>query len=414
MRIDINKFNAQAVRWSLFLLPLLFVFPLDARVVPYLILLLVSIYLLSTQGSVRRAYREFGSVAMAFGLYLPYSLVDVYLHDGSIGTADNGAHFLFFLLVASCFQYRNARRTFWWGLSAAAFAAGTLALYQHFILNLPHPYGSDDLGFSGAIKFGMITATFTLLALVAAIDNQLPLPHRVGHGVAVLVGVAGCIVIARRGPLLTLVLITSLIVIMRLLYYGKRRLAVLGIVAGFTALVVILNSQLQHRLSETLTEISSIHAGDLNTSIGIRILLWKTSIAMFIENPLIGVGMNQFDDHLQKMIATGVLPEFLGSFYHSHNEYLEALATGGIIGFAYFLWLIGAPIAYFSKHLAHRRGKPLANPAALGGLVSVLSFAFYSVTDNIFDRQVTTSLFAFLILGFAFITACTAQEQSHA
>jgi hypothetical protein len=57
------------------------------------------------------------------------------------------------------------------------------------------------------------------------------------------------------------------------------------------------------------------------------------------------------------------------------------------------------------RHLVRRQSNGSNTLAPLGGLITVLSFAFFAFGDNIFDRQMTTSLFAFLILGFTVMTA---------
>ena len=114
--------------------------------------------------------------------------------------------------------------------------------------------------------------------------------------------------------------------------------------------------------------------------------------------------MNQFGNHLRHLIASGQAPQFISIYDHAHNEYLEALATGGIVGIAYLLWLFGAPFAYFVRHLVRCQSNGSNTLAPMGGLITVLSFASFAVGDNIFDRQMTTSLFAFLILGFALMT----------
>ena len=410
MHVSRDRFLEFAVLCALALLPVTFVFQLQLKSVLYVVLLMAAIYLLCTSAEARQTCGAFKPIALAFGLYLPYSLASVWLQHGLPKAADNGAHFLFFLIIAVCFRKLRHQRIFWYGISAAALAAGVLAMYQRFGLNIGRPYGMygiNEIGMSGAIKFGMVTTVFSLLALLAALDKRTPMQIRLCHASAALVGFAGCQVIGSRGPWLALVVIgTGMMTGKMVPLNGKRRwIAVFATLSCSILLVVLFYRQLCIQFSSTADELSAIYGGNFNTSIGARLEMSKAAMMIFIEHPFFGVGINQFGDHLRHLIASGQAPQFISIYDHTHNEYLEALATGGIVGIAYLLWLFGAPFAYFWRHFARRQSKGSNTLAPLGGLITVLSFASFAVGDNIFDRQVTTSLFAFLILGFAVMTA---------
>jgi O-antigen ligase len=214
-------------------------------------------------------------------------------------------------------------------------------------------------------------------------------------------------VIGSRGPWLALVIIGTGMMIGKMVpLNGKRRwIAVFATLSCSILLVVLFYRQLCIQFSSTADELSAIYGGNFNTSIGARLEMSKAAMTIFIEHPFFGVGINQFGDHLRHLIASGQAPQFISIYDHTHNEYLEALTTGGIVGIAYLLWLFGAPFAYFVRHLVHRQSNGSNTLAPLAGLITVLSFASFAVGDNIFDRQMTTSLFAFLILGFTVMTA---------
>jgi O-antigen ligase len=410
MHISRDRFLEFIVLCALSLLPITFVFQLQLKSVLYVVLLTAAIYLLCTSAEARQTCGAFKSIALAFGLYLPYSLASIWLQHGLPKAADNGVHFLFFLVIAVCFRKLRYQRIFWYGISAAALAAGVLAMYQRFGLDIGRPYGMygiNQIGMSGAIKFGMVTTVFSLLALLAALDKRTPMQIKLWHAGAALVGFAGCLAIDSRGPWFAVVIIGTGMMVGRMVHLnGKRRwLAVFATLSCSIFLVILFYHQLYIRLSSTVDELSAIYGGNFNTSIGARLAMSKAAMTMFIEHPFFGVGMNQFGDHLRHLIASGQASQFISVYDHPHNEYLEALATGGIVGIAYLLWLFGAPFAYFLRHLARRQSNGSNTLAPLGGLITVLSFAFFAVGDNIFDRQMTTSLFAYLILGFAVMTA---------
>lgn len=416
------KFTRASTTLALSLVPLALVFPSALKSIVYAVLLLVAILLLATHGEARASYRAIRPIVLALGLYLPYSLLSIWLHKGVVKSADNGVHFLYFVVIAVCFLELSPRRFFWWGISAAAFGAGVLALYQRFGLGLPRPYGMygvSEIGLSGAIKFGMVTTLFSLLALTAALNRGNPTRERLCHGAATLVGFAGCQAISSRGPWLVFVVVASGIGIAYLLQLDKRRRGI-ALLAGFLAaafMIGVFYAELHELLLLTVKEITSLQGGDLHTSLGSRIAMWKAALTIFSAHPLFGIGLNKFGVHLNQMIAAGQAPSFVAVFGHTHNEYLEALVAGGIVGIAYLLWVLGAPLVFFLRRLTRFHAAKADIAAPLGGLITVICFALFALGDNIFDRQMTTSLYAFLVLGFAVMSvedarSCTKTNPS--
>ena len=60
-----------------------------------------------------------------------------------------------------------------------------------------------------------------------------------------------------------------------------------------------------------------------------RICIYKSSVQMFVDNPLVGVGYENFSKEYYKYKQ----PESIRDWYaHAHNDFLQFLATTGIIG----------------------------------------------------------------------------------
>jgi O-antigen ligase len=395
--------------WSLTLIPVSLVFSPRVKPLIYLAAFMVAIYLLIKFPEKRKVYSEFRLVAYAFAFMLPYTFVSVWLHGRMLDGVDNALHFLLFLVIAACFQQLPSARIFWCGISAAAFGAGALAIYQKFGLHIDRPYGMygiSKIGLSGAIKFGMVTTVFSLLALIGALDKEAPLKFRVWHVIGAITGIAGCQVIGSRGPWIIMLLLSLGIVIGKLLYANRKQRWIIIAVSILVAVLLLafFYPYLSNTLDVTFREAQAIESGDNTTSLGHRIELWKASIAMFLSHPLFGVGMQQFRFQLEGMIAAGQAPRSIAVFGHAHNEYLEFLANGGLFGFSYLLVLYGAPVVFFLRQLRIRIFRRQNATVPLAGLVTVLSFALFSFGDNIFDRQMTNSLFAFLTLGLAVLS----------
>ncbi len=391
-------------------LPIFFVVQTPIKKYLYILLFLTSIFYWITSKNYREPYKDIKWIALIFILYFPYSLASIWINDLSIKPADNAVHFLFFVIIAISFGQARLKKIFWYGLSCAAIVAAMVAFYQKFHLGMARPhgvYGVNELGLSGAIKFGMVAVVFTLLALQASLHAGFSSRVRCFHGFSAFVGLAGCLVIGSRGPWIALLIVAVCLLIpkVRSLSHQKPVIVAAVIFALGAVLIFGFRDLVFLRLDSTWIEIQSIRKGNWNTSIGVRLEMWKAAIEMFMENPYFGVGINQFGKALDIMVADGKAPEHLGIFYQTHNEYFQALATGGLIGFTYLILLFFLPFIYFLKSfIAINKLKNDSLPA-VGGLVVVICFLIFSLTDNIFDRQMTNSLFAFLILGFSFLTA---------
>ena len=123
---------------------------------------------------------------------------------------------------------------------------------------------------------------------------------------------------------------------------------------------------------------------------GRRADIWRSTWELFESSPLAGTGLGAY------WIAVAGHHRGSGESvpYQAHNDYLELLASGGIIGAvlaAAFLWLLAAR--------ARRRlgaGTPFARAAALGATAGLFGVAVHSLFD--FGLHVTSNAVAFAAL----------------
>ena len=119
-------------------------------------------------------------------------------------------------------------------------------------------------------------------------------------------------------------------------------------------------------------------------SVQYRLSVWRTSIAMFKDHPVLGVGPGVFKLHYPiyqanlRTFSPGI-PFFSSQESRVHNEYLQTLAETGIIGTAAFLWL--AICIFYSglKYLYHTKEPKQKN--IIIGLLAAISAIFL---DSIF------------------------------
>ncbi|MBD3821720.1 MAG: O-antigen ligase family protein [Thiotrichales bacterium] len=87
------------------------------------------------------------------------------------------------------------------------------------------------------------------------------------------------------------------------------------------------------------SDIEQFFAGNIHTSWGYRLEMWRIVLLGFVEHPLLGHGLDAFNAYTVALSQAGVtqLPNGFGS---PHNEYLHMLFSVGIVGLLLFLALL--------------------------------------------------------------------------
>lgn len=155
--------------------------------------------------------------------------------------------------------------------------------------------------------------------------------------------------------------------------------------------------------------------GDPET-INNRFYFWQTSIEMFKENPLLGVGGNNWKIHfpqygLEEMnysVANGVT-----QMQRPHNDYLWVLAEFGIVGFvlyiAFFLSMLICLFTLLKKGDSSKHGYYLT---LLFGIISYMSFAFGDFPMERIGHQVLLLLLFALVLKDYYMLKVNSEEKA--
>lgn len=92
------------------------------------------------------------------------------------------------------------------------------------------------------------------------------------------------------------------------------------------------NDYVRTRLAQIGVEFEQYQTGkNLNTSVGVRLILWQQAIVLWKEKPVIGVGIGNFVHYVKKNIAEKKT-ELRRSYGHAHNIFLYTLASTGFCG----------------------------------------------------------------------------------
>jgi len=144
------------------------------------------------------------------------------------------------------------------------------------------------------------------------------------------------------------------------------------------------------RLTDAAEDIRLFLSGNVDTSIGARLLMWKISIKMFLSNPIIGVGTGDYNLFLKDCITKGWPHSFLLHYNQPHNMFLFILATNGIIGLFSFLYIFKK---IFSISILQ---KPIQAYSILAIMVST-HYIIGGLSESLMNIHMFICCFSFLI-----------------
>lgn len=193
---------------------------------------------------------------------------------------------------------------------------------------------------------------------------------------------------SKAGILLSVVAIFSL-----LCYFAVKKKKVLQAILIFIVFVVVggvgvNNSSLKTRFTtayDEMTRDNSNPAAYLQST-GTRIWVWKSTIELIEENPILGVGVGDIrTDLTNKYKEVGIKDEAI-LILDSHQQYLQTTAEVGFVGLLSLL-LIFVSMFYYSKKFQHFL------------LFSfTLTYFLFGFTESMFETQGGIVFFTFFAL----------------
>lgn len=118
--------------------------------------------------------------------------------------------------------------------------------------------------------------------------------------------------------------------------------------------------------------------------------IWRATLRMFGAHPLLGVGLGGY------WIGITAYHEAPGTLtpQEAHNDYLELLASGGLIGFAIGVWFAVIVIRRARQNLSVDRGFKRA--ARFGAILGIAGVAAHSLVD--FGLHIMINALVFIVL----------------
>jgi len=171
--------------------------------------------------------------------------------------------------------------------------------------------------------------------------------------------------------------------------------AALSFIVALAALVAFL-SPMHQRFVELADELQTVRT-NWDTSTGLRLQIWQAAWHLFLQNPVFGIGPDQFANAAPKLVEEGYLSP-LGAAYAKaevHNEILTRAVTLGMFGLAAALLIYVVPFALFVR--AAGSPEEIKRRAGVLGACFVTSFFVFGLSVEIFDLKMTATFYSLTV-----------------
>lgn len=282
------------------------------------------------------------------------------------------------------------------GLAFGAFAftgvaTGSWAAWQHIAQGARRAAGFEPLH---AILYGNLSLSVGLICLAGlawAWHCHQRYRWLLLCGLGALGGLAASLLSGTRGGWVALPLAGLLFyrVYLRAWSRGWHALVLASIAMMALSLYALPQTGVEKRVDQAVEEGQSYLAGEAYGSVGVRLELYRTGLALIAEQPLRGYSLDEYRQALQTKLAEGDISKSVARHWHAHNDVLNAWVRYGVLGMLATLLLYGWPFAYFFSRLLH--AQPAQRPVVLAGMLLPVLF---------FDFGLTYAFFAYpVVLG---------------
>ncbi|NLZ10131.1 MAG: O-antigen ligase family protein [Alcaligenaceae bacterium] len=353
--------------------------------------------------------RDYQWVVASFSvLLLAVAGSSLYYGDWA-GANGEGAIRLFFgfwvvLLALTYVPYRYLQ----WGVMGIA-VAGVISAAVVLTLILPD-FVRPDTPAHNAVTYGNYMA---YMAVVAAYSlgwqqTRWPRAERVLKALAAVISLAGFVLTQTRSGWVAMPVFV-LVAVALFVGWQQWRRALVAAMVMLAALVAVFASSdiMRDRAVLAYDEVVSCRDSNYleNSSICVRLQLYRASVDMFVQHPLAGLGDgSRFQETMvNDSHPKGLVGDFVVGvddyFGEPHNDLLFMLASFGLPGFMGLLLVYLVPCGYFLKRLGQVIPQP-ARVAAAMGLALCLGFLVFGLTETMFRRMHTLSFYAVFVAVF--------------
>lgn len=287
---------------------------------------------------------------------------------------------------------------------AGVFLAGISAVYWSF-KSLPWGYMTRaEATTNNPIHFGNLSAIVMVLSLsIALVSNEGVGRFRGLFYVSAVGGLLGAIASLTRSSFFVVCLCFLPLIVFSMNSIISKWLfrSVIGIIFILAAALFILPAARDTlRISLVVENLQEVKAGSFTSSVGARIVMWKTSWIIFSEHPMLGVGQGRFQYEMKKKMDEGVVP-LTDSYNQPHSDVMHALSSGGLLKFSAYLGILIAPLIFFIQIFRGSTNSVRRRLTSMMGMQVIGAYFLTGLTNSNFDLQIYSTTYAVLVCVLA-------------
>ncbi len=342
------------------------------------------------------------STSLWLGIAMPSLLFailisQIYHHEFVAETYDSPARFL--LAVPIFMALRNADIRTLMGLQFG-FPLATITAFA-LIMSGGSYNGSSRAGlyFINEIHFGDLTLILGVLSALSinwgSRDSIYTVLLKI---IGLIAGLLDSMLSGSRGGWIAI----PFIILIWLIYRNRKPLFFKLVIAVIGSALIGLFSyffiqSIHARLNDVYSDIASFSQGNIDTSIGIRLQLWKAALHLFAENPVFGVGAEGFSRAMDVLSQEGYITSTAAQLGKGevHNQILAEAVRFGIIGLISILAVYFVPFYIFMR--TAKTGNPQQQAAAVMGMCLTFGFFTFGLTAEIFDLKMTAAFYSLTV-----------------
>ncbi len=305
-----------------------------------------------------------------------------------------------FLLSANFFANRERLRVMVSFLTFFGFALSVFALLQYFTWNgkfywirptlsgIGSPFGP----FANHNHFAGYTELLIGLPLALILANAIRREERIFYGfLAAVIGVTILFSLSRGGMVSLLIELVFIALLSSRLSRQGTQAKPSAFWRGMVIVVLVATIFVGAVWIGADPVIERVAGNDQETFSTSRTWVWKDALKVFQAYPISGAGLGAFQTvYPRRSDYDGVY----GFVAQAHNDYLQVLADGGIIGGVLALWFIGVVLRDVMRGMSAR--DPLIAGIALGSGAGMVGLLTHSLFD--FNLQLPSNAMLFLLL----------------
>ena len=281
------------------------------------------------------------------------------------------------------------------GILLASVVMFIQAFYQVVILGWDRAVGAYNSLIIGDVS--MLAAAIIACAVLTVSSNWRQ--HFI-CGLAIAMALSSSVLSGARGAWILLPVLT-----LWFLWIKRKNLGyipLLSIVSITLLLIVgVFNvSGVKVRVDRAVMEFQNYSPDSTEkSSVGYRLTMWRDSLEIWKKHPIIGTGVGDFKSDRVQLFQDGK-SSLEVPFGHAHSIYFDVLATTGIVGFiGMFVFMQLLPFRMFYGYWTNE-ADPWLKFYALSGMVTVISFAVFGLTEGWLARNMFVRTYLMCILVF--------------